>query len=156
LISIFFRLTRWSTFVDAMFSFLAVLAYNRRAIWARSNKSRREVSTIRLINFLIVSFTLVVVVVVVERIWYESLRSVSDSEINRVRIEMRSFEREILEFSRFSLIRSEFDFLSRYNDRDESESSVALSVSSDHDIAKVIVHEVKKNVMLLTICENLE
>jgi hypothetical protein len=69
---------------------------------------------------------------------------------------MRSSEREILEFSRFSLIRSEFDSLSRHNDRDKSESSVALSVSSDHDIAKIIVHEVKKSVMLLTIRENLE
>jgi hypothetical protein len=69
---------------------------------------------------------------------------------------MRSSEREILEFSRFSLIRSEFDSLSRHDDRDESESSVALNVSSDHDIAKIIVHEVKKNVMLLTIRENLE
>jgi hypothetical protein len=69
---------------------------------------------------------------------------------------MRSSEREILEFSRFSLIRSEFDSLSRHNDRDESESSVVLSVSSDHDIAKIIVHEVKKSVMLLTIRKNLE
>jgi hypothetical protein len=69
---------------------------------------------------------------------------------------MRNSEREILEFSRFSLIRSEFDSLSRHDDRDESEFSVALSVSSDHDIAKIIVHEVKKNVMLLTIRENLE
>jgi hypothetical protein len=84
------------------------------------------------------------------------LRSVSDLEINRIRIEMKSSEREILEFSRFSLIRSEFDFLSRHNDRDESESSVILNVSSDHDIAKIIVHEVKKNVILLTIRENLE
>jgi hypothetical protein len=69
---------------------------------------------------------------------------------------MRNPEREILKFSRFSLIRSEFDSLSRHDDRDESESSVALSVSSDHNIAKIIVHEVKKNVMLLTIRENLE
>jgi hypothetical protein len=138
-----------------MFFFLAILAYNRETIWARSIKSRREVSTIRLISFLIVSFTLVIVVVV-ERIWYESLRSVSDSEINRVRIEMKSFEREILEFSRFSLIRFEFDSFSRHDDRDENESSVVLSVSSDHDIAKIIVHEVKKNVILLTIRENLE
>jgi hypothetical protein len=69
---------------------------------------------------------------------------------------MRNSEREILEFSRFSLIRSEFDFLSRHDDRDESEFNVVLSVSSDHDIAKIIVHEVKKNVMLLTIRENLE
>jgi hypothetical protein len=139
-----------------MFSFLAILAYNQETIWARSNESRREVSTIKLINFLIVSFTLVVVVVIVERIWYESLRSVSDSEINRIRIEMKNSKREILEFSRFSFIRFEFDSLSRYNNRDESESSVALSVNSDHDIAKIIVHEVKKNIMLLTICENLE
>jgi hypothetical protein len=69
---------------------------------------------------------------------------------------MRSSEREILEFSRFSLIQSEFDSLNRHDDRDESESNVALSISSDHDIAKIIVHEVKKNVMLLTIRENLE
>jgi hypothetical protein len=69
---------------------------------------------------------------------------------------MRNSEREILEFSRFSLIRSEFDFLSRHNDRDESEFSVVLSVNSDHDIAKIIVHEVKKNVMLLMIRENLK
>jgi hypothetical protein len=69
---------------------------------------------------------------------------------------MRNSKREILEFSRFSFIRSEFDSLSRYNDRDESESNVVLSVSSDHDIAKIIVHEVKKNVMFLTIRENLE
>jgi hypothetical protein len=69
---------------------------------------------------------------------------------------MRNSEREILEFSRFSLIRSEFDSLSRHDNRDESESNVALSVSSDHDIAKIIVHEVKKNIMLLTIRENLE
>jgi hypothetical protein len=82
------------------------------------------------------------------------LRSISDSEINRIR--MRSFEREILEFSRFSLIRSELDSFSRHNDRDESESHVALSVSSDHDIAKIIVHKMKKNVMLLTIRENLK
>jgi hypothetical protein len=139
-----------------MFSFLAVPAYNRRAIWARSVGSRREVSAIRLISFLIVSFTLVVVVVVVERIWYESLRSVSDSEIDRVRIEMRSSGREILESSGFSFIRSGFDSLSRHDDRDESGSSVALGVSSDHDIAKVIVHEVKKSVMLLAIREDLE
>jgi hypothetical protein len=84
------------------------------------------------------------------------LRSISDSKINKIRIEMRSFEREILEFSRFSFIRSEFNFLSRHDDRDESESNVVLSVSSDHDIAKIIVHEVKKSVMLLTICKNLE
>jgi hypothetical protein len=146
---------RWLTFVDAMFSFFAISAYYREMIWARSIESHREVSTIRLINFLIVSFT-IVVVVVIERIWYESLRSVSDSEINRMRIEMRSSEREILEFSRFSLIRSEFDSLSSHDDRDENESNVALNVSSDHDIAKIIVHEVKKNVMLLTIRENLE
>jgi hypothetical protein len=69
---------------------------------------------------------------------------------------MKSLEREILEFSRFSFIRSEFDSLSRHDDRDESESNVALNVSSDHDIAKIIVHEVKKNVILLMICENLE
>jgi hypothetical protein len=69
---------------------------------------------------------------------------------------MRSSEREILEFSRFLFIRFKFDSLSRHNDRDESESNFALSVSSDHDIAKIIVHEVKKNVMLLTIRENLE
>jgi hypothetical protein len=69
---------------------------------------------------------------------------------------MRSSEREILEFSRFSLIRFEFDSFSRHDDRDESESNVALNVSSDHDIAKIIVHEMKKNVMLLTIRENLE
>jgi hypothetical protein len=69
---------------------------------------------------------------------------------------MRSSEREILEFSKFSLIRSEFDSLSRHDDRDENESNVVLNVSSDHDIAKIIVHEVKKNVMLLTIRENLE
>jgi hypothetical protein len=69
---------------------------------------------------------------------------------------MRSSEREILEFSKFSFIRSEFDSLSRHDDRDENESNVVLSVSSDHDIAKIIVHEVKKNVMLLTIRENLE
>jgi hypothetical protein len=69
---------------------------------------------------------------------------------------MRSSEREILKFSRFSLIRSEFDSFSRHNDRDESESNVALNFSSDHDIAKIIVHEVKKNVMFLTIRENLE
>jgi hypothetical protein len=69
---------------------------------------------------------------------------------------MRSSEYKILEFSRFSLIRFEFDFLSRHDDRDESESNVILNVSSDHDIAKIIVHEVKKNVMLLTIRENLE
>jgi hypothetical protein len=69
---------------------------------------------------------------------------------------MKSSEREILEFSRFSLIRSKFDSLSRHDDRDESESNVVLSFSSDHDIAKIIVHEVKKNVMLLTIRENLE
>jgi hypothetical protein len=138
-----------------MFFFLAVSAYNRKTIWARSIESRREVSTIKLINFLIVSFTLVVVVII-ERIWYENLRSVSDSEINRIRIEMRSSEHEILEFSRFSFIRFKFDSLSRHNDRDESESSVVLSVSFDHDIAKIIVHEVKKSVMLLTIRENLK
>jgi hypothetical protein len=69
---------------------------------------------------------------------------------------MRNSKREILEFSRFSLIRSEFDSLSRHDDRDESESNIALSVNSDHDIAKIIVHEVKKNIMLLTIRENLE
>jgi hypothetical protein len=84
------------------------------------------------------------------------LRNVSDLEINRIRIEMKNFEREILEFSRFSLIRFKFDFFSRHNDRDESESNVVLSVSSDHDIAKIIVHEMKKNVVLLTIRENLE
>jgi hypothetical protein len=64
---------------------------------------------------------------------------------------MRNFEHEILEFSRFSLIRSEFDSLSRHDNHDESESNVALNVNSDHDIAKIIMHEVKKNVMLLTI-----
>jgi hypothetical protein len=69
---------------------------------------------------------------------------------------MKSSEREILEFSRFSLIRFEFDSLSRHDDRDESESSVVLNFNSDHDIAKIIVHKVKKNVMLLTIRENLE
>jgi hypothetical protein len=69
---------------------------------------------------------------------------------------MRSSEREILEFSRFSLIRFELDSLNRHDDRDESESNVVLSVSSDYDIAKIIVHEEKKNVMLLTIRENLE
>jgi hypothetical protein len=69
---------------------------------------------------------------------------------------MKSSEREILEFSRFSLIRSEFDSFSHHDDRDESEFSVVLNVNSDHDIAKIIVHEVKKNVMLLTIRENLE
>jgi hypothetical protein len=69
---------------------------------------------------------------------------------------MKNFEREILEFSRFSFIRSEFDFLSRYDDRDESESNVVLNVSFDHDIAKIIMHEVKKSVMLLTIREDLE
>jgi hypothetical protein len=84
------------------------------------------------------------------------LRSVNDSEINRIKIEMRSSEREILEFSRFSLIRFEFDSLSRHNDRDENEFNVVLNVSFNHDIAKIIVHEVKKNVMLLTIRENLE
>jgi hypothetical protein len=100
-----------------MFFFLAVSAYNRETIWTRSIESRREVSTIKLINFLIVSFTLVIIVVV-ERIWYKSLRSVSNSEINRIRIEIKNFEREILEFSRFSLIRFEFDSLSRHDDRD--------------------------------------
>jgi hypothetical protein len=69
---------------------------------------------------------------------------------------MRSLEREILEFSRFSFIRFKFDSLSRHDDRDESEFSVALNVSFDHDIAKIIVHEMKKNVMLVTIRENLE
>jgi hypothetical protein len=69
---------------------------------------------------------------------------------------MRSSEREIFEFSRFSFIRFEFDSLSRHVNRDESESNVALSVDSDHDIAKIIMHEIKKNVMLLTIRENLE
>jgi hypothetical protein len=68
------------------------------------------------------------------------LRSISDSEINKVRIEMKSLEREILEFSRFLLIRFEFDFLNRHDDRDESESNVVLNVNSDHDIAKIIVH----------------
>jgi hypothetical protein len=155
LISIFSRLTRWSTFVDAIFFFLAVSAYNREAIWARWIKSHREVSTIKLINFLIVSFTLVVVVVV-ERIQYENLWSVSDFKINRIRIEMRSSEREIFKFSRFSFIRSEFDFFSRHDNRDENEFNVVLNVSSNHDIAKIIVHEMKKNVMFLTIRENLE
>jgi succinate dehydrogenase flavin-adding protein (antitoxin of CptAB toxin-antitoxin module) len=69
---------------------------------------------------------------------------------------MKSSEREILEFSRFSFIRFEFDSLSRYNDRDKNEFNVILNVSSDHDIAKIIVHKIKKSVMLLTICENLE
>jgi hypothetical protein len=138
-----------------MFSFLAISTYNRETIWARLIESRREVSTIRLISFLIISFSLVIVVVI-ERIWYESLRSVSDFKINKIKIEMRNSEREILEFSRFSFIRSEFDSLSRHDDRDESESNIALSVNSDHDIAKIIVHEMKKNVMLLTIRENLE
>jgi hypothetical protein len=69
---------------------------------------------------------------------------------------MRSSEREIFEFSRFSFIQSEFDFFNRHNDRDESEFNVTLNVSSDHDIAKIIVHEVKKNVILLTIRKNLE
>jgi hypothetical protein len=68
---------------------------------------------------------------------------------------MRSSGREVLGFSRFSLIRSEFDSFSRHDDRDESGSSVALSVSPDHGIAKVIVHEVKEGVMLLTIREDL-
>jgi hypothetical protein len=73
-----------------------------------------------------------------------------------MKIEIKSFEHEILEFSRFSLIRSELNSLSRHDDRDESEFSVVLSVNSDHDIAKIIVHEMKKNVMLLAIRENLE
>jgi hypothetical protein len=69
---------------------------------------------------------------------------------------MKSFKREILEFSRFSLIRFDFDSLSRHDDRDKNESNVVLNVSFNYDIAKIIVHEVKKNVMLLTIRENLE
>jgi hypothetical protein len=69
---------------------------------------------------------------------------------------MKSSEREILEFSRFLFIRFKFDFLSRYDNRDESEFNVVLNVNSDHEIAKIIVHEMKKNVILLTIRENLE
>jgi hypothetical protein len=84
------------------------------------------------------------------------LRSVSDSEINRVRIEMRNSEREILEFSSFSLIRFEFDFFSRHNNRDENEFNVVLNVNSDHDIAKIIMHKMKKSVMFLMIRKNLE
>jgi hypothetical protein len=68
---------------------------------------------------------------------------------------MKSFEHDILEFSRFSLIRFEFDSLNRYNDRDESEFNIVLSVTFNHDIAKIIVHEMKKNFMLLMIRENL-
>jgi hypothetical protein len=67
---------------------------------------------------------------------------------------MRNLEREILEFSRFSLIRFKFNFLSRHDNHDESKSNVVLSVNSNHDIAKIIVHEMKKNVILLTIREN--
>jgi hypothetical protein len=69
---------------------------------------------------------------------------------------MKSSEHEILEFSRFSFIRFKFDSFSRHNDRDENEFNVALNISSDHDIAKIIVHRVKKNVMFLIIREDLE